>query len=321
MNNTTRPSAEIEEIFTKEIWLLYYIICGLLISTGTITNCHIIYFYWTRKIPQTHFNYCLMLLSVLNILQYVGILPYLAIPIEKVATRNYYVQSVMCGIIEGPNMFFAAANTTVFMLSFISVTRYHIIVRPFKRRVSQRTTKKMLIGFSLFTILLIVPNSLNWRLKPGHDYCVRTNYFNALVNFVYRGVLFGAGIVIPVVTMTFTYLMTIFALYSSHATPAEKSKRKHRKHVIQVLGALIAIYLLCWLPFGIYWILNSVGYYGKSVPADYRSTRVGKFVFVPCISAGFLNALSYGITNKQFQAALQKVYFGKRKFRNGIRTR
>ena len=63
-----------------------------------------------------------------------------------------------------------------------------------------------------------------------------------------------------------------------------------------------------WLPYGIYYVLLVVDYFGTGIKAEYKKKRIGSILMIFCLSAAFLNILFYGLKNKQFRLKLIKIF-------------
>ena len=307
----------VEQIFSDHVTIIYITVCIAIIISACALNAISIIMYWTKRIQRTPFNFCLMNLAIANIIQQVGFLPYLVIDIRKMKSAVWYLEAARCGLLDGMSVFFAAAFASVYIICFLTINWYRIIKKPFLKRTKK---KHMLLIFCIvwfFGCCLVVPNFLRFRIDEVHGFCVRTFRFGDIFFAFYGGILFLVGLVIPLMTILITHFLIIYLMYrkSNHGQFKSSTKERHRARIIRFLGALIYIFLISWLPFGVYWIMNVAGYFTSDIAGDYQKTRINKLVMVPCLLAGVFNIIFYGLTDKEFREALRHFIHSKKTLR------
>jgi len=297
----------VEEIFSDHVSIIYTTICITIIISACSLNAISIAMYWSERIRRTYFNFCLLNLSIANMIQQVGFLPYLVIDIRKMKSTVWYLEAARCGLLDGLSIFFTAAFVNVYIICFLSINWYRIIKKPFMKRTEK---KRMFLIFCIAWLLgcvMIIPNFLRFKIDEVHGFCVRSGIFGQTFFLFYGGILFLVGLVIPVTIMSIVYILILYLMYKKTNNGEFKShtKERHRSRIIRFLGVLINIFLVCWLPFGIYWIMNVTDYFTPGIAGDYEKTRINKLVLVPCLLAGVFNIIFYGLTDQEFRRGLR----------------
>lgn len=309
-NATNASFTDVEILFSDSLRVTLYVIYTIIIVFTVCMNGLVIYTYNSHGIQVTKFNLCLVHISASNIAQNIGIIPFIAVDLSTVGNKSKYIDSIICGFTDGLCGFFGGAFTCVICITFTSITRYLVIKKPLVGHVNKQKTKVYLTCFWLCGYLSLVPNLFSWELDQIHGFCVRKHLFSAITGLLYNALLFIFGLLVPTMVMTVTYLMTIYHLYKIQPTPsvANRSKLKHRKHVIVLLGALIAAFLVCWSPFGLYWMLSSLSYFGNNIQAEYEKSRLLRYILIPCLLAGVTNPVMYALTSSAFRKAIKRAF-------------
>ena len=237
-NSTDTTQGTVEIIFSHDVTLVYYSVTITIILCACALNLMSIYMYLTRKIRRTNFNFCLLHLAVSNTVQQIAFIPFIAVENRDIKSEYWYLESIQCGFVDGLSVFFMAAFVTVYIICFMSVNWYRIIKKPF---ASKQTRKYNILRYVtiLWTIgsILIAPNFLTWKLDYKHGFCVRSEVFGHNFAFFYKGFLLLVGLIIPVITMCFTYILIIRSMCQRRANKKEKfkspTKERYRKKVIK----------------------------------------------------------------------------------------
>ena len=86
-----------------------------------------------------------------------------------------------------------------------------------------------------------------------------------------------------------------------------------KKRVIVLLGLLLLVYLACWIPFAIYWML-SVGmqYYTETLADEIKGIRLTKVCIFIALCNTVLNPMIYAFSNRQLRCAFLRSFKHKR---------
>ncbi|XP_066918051.1 QRFP-like peptide receptor [Clytia hemisphaerica] len=317
-NGTNIGSLEaVQEIFDYPWNFVYTALATILLSCGIIANLVFIYVYRHENIQRTHFHFCLVNLGTANIGQQIGFIPWIIINLKTVHSENPILDSIICGFTDGLTGFFVAAFVNVWIILHMSIVRYKIIKNPMANTLNnKRKSMRLFIGFWISSCLVFIPNTLTMENTQTYGFCLRTHRFTKEFTGIYRSVLSISGLVIPIFIMTVVYVLVFCQFYYQARDKFDPDfvsqvKVNHRNRVVRFLGVLVLIFICSWLPFGVYFILNTIGFFEKTMQVEYIKTRIMKLTMLPCISTAFTNVLFYTIMNPQFR----KEFWNRRRHR------
>lgn len=291
-------------IFTETESLVYQVVCCLIIFFGTVVNILIITMYRRNLILRSAFNFYMVNLSLSNIMQYLGFLPYLFVKLDVFQERNSTAGSLFCSITDGIHFFFVAAFTTVQTLVLMSILRYKAIASPFNT-ITLKKAKLQCAYLWLIGFVIITPSLFLFNFSSDTKTChIVDSRLGVVVTKMYRFTLSAIGLPIPLLCMTITYLLIIHKLYTRKKPTTQTATFRKRNKITVLLGVLILVFISCWLPFGVYFVLNNSGFYSPSnVGNESRKLRTTKLCMAPCLIAGLLNFIFYALTNKSIRSA------------------
>jgi len=318
----TTTGAVIEDIFDYPTNLVYITLTCLIMTFGVLVNLALARVYYKGDIQRSHFHFCLMHLGVANIGQQIGFVPWMVVDLKATYSADPLLDTVICGFTDGLSGFFLAAFVNVWSILHMSVVRYQIIKHPMManmRIATKRRSRLAFILFWVFSALLIVPNLLTFENTRVYGFCVRTHRYTREFTGVYRSLLSLAGLVVPIIIIVVVYILIFRQFFHKGSNNAREEggnqgasqgganrfvsqvKRKNRNRVVRFLGVLALTFVCSWVPFGVYFILNTVGYFATGTASEYRKTRIMKWTMLPCLSTGITNVLSYTVMYPQFR--------------------
>ena len=306
--NLSKETDVSAKAFVPSYRVVIFSIYGLIIILGIGTNLIVIYLYQTRNIRYNHFNLCLAHLSAMNIAQHLGTIPFITIDWSSITISNVFAERLLCGISEGLSVFFCFAFSSVYCLCLMSIYRYYIIKYPLRRHITKKKTKKILFSLWVAGVLWILPNMVSLKLDKNHSFCIRQYMWSYMLSVIYKSLLFIIGMVLPVLVMVIVYLLIIREMFRKQKYEQTNwAKLKYRKKILTLLGTLISIYLICWLPFGIYWLLRLLSYFGDDEEGLERRHSLIRYIMIPCLLAGLLNPIFYALISTEFRRSLRNV--------------
>ena len=270
---------------------LYISFTSVFLVAGVCLNLYFICMYYQGKM-RTHYNYCLMHLSIGYLIQYIGFIPYISLDVEDFSTRGLVEKHILCALKDGISVFFAGAFSTTFIASYITVVRYKLIGTPLSRfQLKNYKAFRFIVIAWCTSVLIIFPNFLTLQAKDKLPVCVRRYPGGTLPLKLYgvatRTIFIGAPFVILVVT----YILTIKELCCTRRSDfRRRSKKKHHnnKKILRLFGVFILNTLLSWLPFVYVWLKNVSGHFGTSNTEEVRKARMYRFTILPSLASGMV---------------------------------
>ena len=253
-------------IFNQSESFAYKGITVTIILVGLTLNVTSVILHYKKKKFENHFDYCLNHLALTNIVQYIGITPYVLfevrdVPYELTEVENY----IYCSLLDGATVFFIAAITSAYLLCFLALTRYKIIKQPLTRyKFTNERTRRFVLFFWILSTFLLIPNFFTLKMFENDPFCWRTYPFGELFFVLYSLVTSLVGFYGPLVFMSVTCILTVRHLFSEHGETSQ-IRIKHRIQVITILCLLIANFVVCWMPFCVVWVLSAFGFFEKDI--------------------------------------------------------
>eukprot|EP00794_Sanderia_malayensis_P009246 gene9246-10222_t len=292
----------------------------VLISVGDIAgNSMVCYVILKYKQIQNTVNLLLLNLSIADIVCGLSILPYafISIPETRLSGR---AADLMCGFTDGQTLFFAASQVNLLTLAILSISRYTLINHPLKLkwRLKKRAVKWLALVTWLLGLSLLIPSGISFNYNPNDGICWRqwARGVNPIAYFVATLIL---GMAVPLLSLTFTYMSTIYTLWFKKSTRrlARSNSRSgvqtHRKRISVLLGLLIVAYLLCWMPFGIYWLLSAaLNYFPDTVEGQIQTMRITRITILVALLNTCLDPIVYAMSNRQIKNGAMKTFRGGR---------
>jgi len=110
------------------------------------------------------------------------------------------------------------------------------------------------------------------------------------------------GLAVPTIIMTVAYIMTIYYMFvKSSKIKQDIVLRKHRMKIVKSLGVLIAIFLFCWAPFSLNYLISYLGIYAYHNSILFR--QVNKLVLLPTTMVATFNALTFALSSRDIRQA------------------
>lgn len=236
MSNSTSGTYELEELNADMAMRLLpvMIIVGFYILLGLFGNplVAIYYGFYAKRTPSHNFIFALSLLDL--------IMCFVDMPLEIVDLSQYYTfRSVAaCKCMRFISYFCSIASGCILLA--IAVDRYRKICQPFKKQLSLKTTKIMIIGALIFSLFVSWPSlafytvvRVNVTRVPaleGYDCTLlKDNEYKALVTAynVFQGVCF----IIAITSLVIMYgligrklcQLRSFKFYASKDTPRQEN--------------------------------------------------------------------------------------------------
>ena len=297
---------------TEDITLkFFYVFVSVAAVIGNLGVCFIILTY--KKIQNT-VNLLLLNLALADIVTALGVYPYVFLDLSTTDIRGKSAD-LLCGVSSGLIVFFSASFVNLLTLSILSLSRYTLINHPTKQkwRIKRANVKWLSIATWLISFSMLIPNGVSFRYSPEDNICWR-HWARGIVPVLYFSATVMVGMVIPLFTLSFTYISTIYTLWFKPSTRrlsrsnSQTSVTSSRKRISVLLGLLILVYLVCWLPFGIYWFLSAaLNYFPQTVEGQIKMTRIAKYTVLIALVNTSLDPIVYAYSNRQIKDGARRI--------------
>lgn len=236
-------------------WMLYALIC----AAGTIGNGLVIYVVLRySKMRNSVTNSYIVNLAVSDFCFLIG-LPFVIVT----AVRRQWIFGYVCC-----KLFYSltALNwfTSVFTLTVMSADRYLAVCHAIESR-RYRTpcySRAVCVGVWVASLLVMTPMYIFSRTVGEHGRTSCTIEFpegkvmTAQQAFIWYA--FSLGFAIPVAAISVFYLLVVIRLGQAGSVQQSKGKKKSRRRVTRMVLTVIAVYVICWLP---YWLFQVIVLY------------------------------------------------------------
>ena len=309
--NVTNPY---NQIFNENQTLLMQTGYVVLTTLGIGFNTIVCYLIIRHRHLRVIVNILIFNLALSDIVACFSVYPFVFLDISKTTLRGRSA-NLMCGLTEGLSLFFIVATVSLLTLSVLSISRYIVISHPLKLnwRLKKGNIKYIFSLIWITSAALLIPSSVSFEYDEKKQFCVRSwaPGIHKMVYFCFTGVL---GFFIPVFSLTFTYFTSVHILWFKKKPATFRARSSSittnanlnvKKRVSILLGTLIIVYLLCWMPFAIYWLLSAgMGYYDKEGDSEIDGIRIARITVFIALSNTVLNPIVYAFTNVHLREAL-----------------
>ena len=283
----------------------------ILISIANFaSNSMVIFIIGKEKQFQNTINLLIVNLLSADIVAGLAVYPYLFIEIT-IEDNEAGRADLMCGLKNGLTMFLAAATVNFMTLCTVSLSRYLMISHPTKPkwRIRKNYVKWISMLVWLISILALFPNIVSYRYVPEAGICDRKwpGWINATILFVITAVIYS----VTLFSLLFTFGSTIRTFWlkgstrlASNNTSALRSRRK----ATTILGLLLLAFLICWLPFAVYWVLSAMtSYFSNTLSGNIKKVRAIRYTILFAFLNTCLDPIIYTLGNSQIKAKALEI--------------
>jgi len=294
-------------VLLHEPWnIIYDVIAATSLAVGVILNSMTIYLYYRNKIVRSNFHYSLNIMSIISIVQQLSFIPFIACSEAEIEyPSSSLTVSFQCAFIYALHAFFNACFVNVYLICFLAVQRYIIITRPMKRLTfSNKTCRNYVICAIVFIVVASSPNLFSFY-TDDEGLCQRSNIFGNHFSKYFAFGMVTTGLAIPVTIMLVAYILTIYYMFVKSLKIKQNlvALRRHRMKIVKSLGVLIAIFLFCWAPFGLNYLVSYMGCYTSDIEGLKHYRRVNKVVMLPPTMVATFNAVTFALSSGDIRKA------------------
>lgn len=276
--------------------LIYIVVCIIGLGGNTLV-IHIILRY--SKIESVT-NIYILNLAIADELFMLG-LPFLAI---QNTLQSWPFGPFMCRLVmtvDSINQF-----TSIFCLTVMTIDRYLAVVHPIRSSKWRRPQVAKIINGTIWALsfLVVLPVVIFSNIQKKGGTCniawpEPSNIWRAAF-IIYTS---AVGFFVPLLIICLCYLLIVFKIRSSgkkvHATSTKR--RKSERKVTHMVIIVVALFVLCWMPFYLLNIINLL----VALPPEYQGLYF--FVVVLGYANSCANPIVYGFLSDNFKRGFRKA--------------
>ncbi|KAK5873359.1 hypothetical protein PBY51_018407 [Eleginops maclovinus] len=279
--------------------LIYGIVCVV----GLVGNTLVIHVVVNYTKNESVTNIYILNLAIADELFMLG-LPFLAV---QNALLSWPFGSLMCRVVmtvDAINQF-----TSIFCLTVMSVDRYLAVVHPIRSywwrrpRVAKAISATIWAGSFVVVLPVVVfadvlkddgNCSIVWP-EPAEVWKTSFIVYTCTVGFF-----------CPLLVICLCYLLIVIKVRSvgKRAQATSSRRRKSERKITRMVVVVVAVFVLCWLPFYALNIINLL----VVLPGDFRGLYV--FVVVLSYANSCANPILYGFLSDNFKRGFRKALCG-----------
>ena len=311
-NNTKTNATQhaVEHIFSGQVEGIIRAIYVILTLIGISGNGLVLYLIATKRVERTVFNILLANLSFADLLADISLYPYIFIDLHGFDLSPLQ-GSILCNFTIGLTIFFTCTAVSLLTLTTISINRYICINHPL--RFEWQQSKQCVVYFIPVTwsisVALLVPNYVSFSYKKEWGVCHREwpENFNGIL---YTLITSFFGLLVPIIVLLSTFIVTLKNLRAkvSDYSSTSNSIRYSRQRTIRLLGWLIILFCICWMPFFIYWCLSRAAHvFDDGIIGDYQRMRVIRLTIMVAVINTTIDPIIYALFSEQYRTALRRI--------------
>lgn len=214
---------------------------------------------------------------------------------------------LLCKFITGGTLAWTAALVSVCTLVAISVERYHAVLQPLTSRSKLTKTKRKLIssGCWLAGCLWNIPLFVAVTFRDDLGTCGE-RWPVAILPIVYSLGWSAVAGIIPISIMSYLYSRVVYQLWFE-TTPARQSASVQkatisRKRATVTVIAVSVIYVICWIPVLVMYLL------AQSLPNQMVHSVDHKITILLAMFNSSINPVVYSFTSSRFRQHVAKLF-------------
>ncbi|CAH1169998.1 unnamed protein product [Phaedon cochleariae] len=248
-NNTTTENI----INDNAVQVAFFMIYTTIFVLGIFGNVLVCYVVFRNRAMQTVTNLFITNLALSDILLCV-----LAVPFTPLYTflGEWVFGRLICHLVSYAQGISVYISTLT--LTSIAIDRYFVIIYPFHPRMKLSTCIIIIVIIWIFSVLVTLPYGVYVKLKSDQDsdkFFCEENWPSEDWRRTFGGITTAMQFLIPFVIMAFCYICVSIKLNDRARTkPGSKNSRKEeadrerKRRTNRMLIAMVAVFLISWLP-------------------------------------------------------------------------
>ncbi|XP_056636478.1 neuropeptide Y receptor type 2-like [Diorhabda sublineata] len=307
MYNTTTNGDIIND---NTVQVAFFIIYTSIFVMGIFGNVLVCYVVFRNKAMQTVTNLFITNLALSDILLCV-----LAVPFTPLYTflGEWVFGRLICHLVsytQGTSVYISTLT-----LTSIAIDRYFVIIYPFHPRMKLSTCIVIILIIWIFSMLVTLPLGVYVKLfsvdKDSEKYFCDENWPSEEWRRTFGGITTAMQFLLPFIIMAYCYICVSMKLNDrARSKPGSKNSRKEeadrerKKRTNRMLIAMVAVFLVSWLPLNAFNIINDFCQQMENWNFYYLTFFVSHAI---AMSSTCYNPFLYAWLNENFRKEFKQV--------------
>ncbi|XP_065199720.1 tachykinin-like peptides receptor 99D isoform X2 [Planococcus citri] len=269
INQNDTKTAEYSNRFSLPLWetLLWNSLFLPMVVVATGGNLIVIWIVWSHKRMRTVTNIFLVNLAIADTM--VSTLN-VTFNFAYMLTGDWAFGKVYCKISQFVAVLSICAS--VFTLTAVATDRYIAIMYPLRPRMRLRKALTIVTFIWIFGMIAAAPNLVTFTILTQHfaNGDIRIVCYSewpdgptnqSEMEYIYNVAFMAITYFVPVLLMSYTYTRIAIRLWGSESigevTQRQNENIKSKRRVVKMLIVVVLIFVICWLPFHVYFIVTS----------------------------------------------------------------
>ena len=229
---------------------IFKAVFSVLVLPNLVGNSLVVFIILRSPAMKSPMNYLLLNLAASDLLVGVGMLPGFLFS-DIVEYPRGSAGNFLCKAVLSTNFAWVGATASVFSLTFISIERYYVIMKPLDIRYRITNKKLRLFVLISWATAVVFCSPLFFVVRLDEDGLCTTTWPDAWYKHAYYCLWLLVGAVLPCATMAALYARVIRFLWSDGGDSGDvtsQAVRRSRKKVTVTMLALSVVYAVCWFP-------------------------------------------------------------------------
>lgn len=239
------------------LFLTRFLLTSLIVIPNFIGNILVCFVVLKLRAFHTLINFLLVHLAITDI--FVGIFALLQAIFEFAIHDKSTINVHICKLITNQHVVMMGVGSSYTTIVIVSILRYYGITKPMKSMTFGTQKLCYFIPFIWFISLVALSPRMYGDFSNGLG-CVRLVAISKTSKIAGGISIVARGIILPVVTLTYTYRKIYSALRERliEQPSGERSRRHGALKSANVLGLVIVAFIFCTVPYHLYGFVVSV---------------------------------------------------------------
>uniref|UniRef100_A0A3Q0KM14 Putative neuropeptide F-like receptor n=1 Tax=Schistosoma mansoni TaxID=6183 RepID=A0A3Q0KM14_SCHMA len=299
--------------------LIVAVIYPLIIIFSTVGNSIVILTVTRSTAMRTITNLFISNLAASDLL-----MSFVAAPVTPIVfhMKNWKLPTFLCKLLPvtmGVSVYVSTLTSTA-----IAADRYLVIVHPFRTRMSQSICGLIIAGVWLISVLISLPLGIYTKIgidpRNNEPSCMES-WPHSLSRPIYTVITFILQFVAPCLIISICYYRVSCVLRSRGSTKIgcgrksrekEELEIKRNRRTNQMLIAMVIIFVVCWIPLNVLWIVVDI--IGEKAEGSVYFHHTFILCHMIAMSSAVYNPFLYAWLNNNFRQEFKAIFQCNNKF-------